>query len=126
MRKLGQYLHALNLGGVETGMLSIFLLAAVPGVAALAVEATNSGAHSAVGDLYLADDFTDRGCATAAIVSRYQPMLGYNASMAAQIDSYLSDDFSNQVASASGPMVAKSMASSYQPLVGYITTPLKR
>ena len=72
-------------------------------------------------DLYLADDFTDRGCASLPVTSQYQPITGYNASMAAQLDSYLTDDFSARVAIA-GPV----LKSSYQPLAGYAGTAQRR
>jgi hypothetical protein len=77
--------------------------------------AAPSAAHAAEIDLYLTDDFTDRGCAKTTIVSTYQPMLGYDKSMAAQIDSYLGEDFSNRVA------VTNQVISTYMPLEGYAT-----
>ncbi len=77
--------------------------------------AASSTGHTAEIDLYLTDDFTDRGCAPPTVVSSYQPMLGYEKSMAVQIDSYLGDDFSNRLA------MSDHVVSTYLPLTGYAT-----
>ena len=100
--------------GLRLPMLGALIFAAAPPTCN-AAEVNIAGAAMAPVDLYLADDFTDRGCATAKIVSRYEPMLGYNESMATQIDSYLSEDFTSKLA-----MTSKPVTSTYLPLAGYI------
>ena len=99
-------------------MLTVVLAVGATSIAT-AAEVSLVPVGVAPGDLYLSDDFTDRGCATAGIISRYQPMLGYDATMAAQIDSYLGDDFSGR------PNANALIASTYLPLTGYMTAAAK-
>ncbi len=96
------------------------LFASMTQVASAADVAQTPDQFAAI-DIYLADDFTDRGCASLPVTSQYQPITGYNASMAAQLDSYLTDDFSAPV-SIAGPL----LKSSYQPLAGYAGTPQRQ
>ena len=85
---------------------------------ALPVAAAELGAT--VSESYLADDFTDRGCARAEMKSSYAPLAGYGSSMAAQIDTYLGDDFARR------QVAAAAVSTSYQPLLGYAAPGVKR